>query len=392
MTTDAAPPLSPAQQSWRLLAASAIGLFLWFTNGVVASRAGYVPDWFVVGDPLVGAGCLAVVLWRRRFPVAVTLATAAGTAASVVAAGPAMLALCSLATRRRPLEIAGMMVAMVGLSQIYVEHGLGAPVDGPLWVELGTGTLTTGIVAAVGAAIGARRVEVQSLRQRAEIAEREQHARAGHARVQERNRIAREMHDVLAHRISLVSMQAGVLDHRRDLPDEERHVLVRSIAESSHQALDELRQVLGVLRAESETREPPQPSFEDVPNLVDEARSAGLDVEIEAPVSSAPSKTVGRTCYRIVQEGLTNATKHAPGAAVRVRIEPIDDQQLRICIHNTSATGPAPTPPSSGFGLLGLAERVNLAGGTLDHRPTSDGGYVLTACLPWTCPESDEGS
>ncbi|WP_246025242.1 helix-turn-helix transcriptional regulator [Saccharopolyspora antimicrobica] len=155
----------------------------------------------------------------------------------VECAGAALLALCSLSTRRRPVEIGVVVVAYAVASQTAVAL---YPVEMPpasAWLQLAFSTLTAGTAVAVGAAIGARRVEVRSLRERAESAEREQAARAAQARAMERNWIAREMHDVLAHRISLVAMQAGVLDRRRDLSAEENQVLIRGIADGSQQAL-----------------------------------------------------------------------------------------------------------------------------------------------------------
>ncbi len=240
----------------------------------------------------------------------------------------------------------------------------------------------------MGVAIGARRVEVRSLRERAESSEREQAARAAQARALERNRIAREMRDVLAHRISLVAMQAGVLDHRGNLTTEENRTLIRGIADGSHQALGELRDVLGVLRADPGRPEPPHPSLDRIPDLVADARTSGLDVTLTTTVTGEASDVVGRTCYRVIQEGLTNAAKHAPGAHVHVTVEGTAGDELQVSVHSSPATKTTATtttaqPPASGFGLLGLGERITLAGGRLGHHPTPDGGYVLTAHLPW---------
>ncbi|MEV4043906.1 histidine kinase, partial [Streptomyces sp. NPDC049744] len=305
-------------------------------------------------------------------------------AVSALATGAALLAMCSVATRRRPVEIAAVVVAYVAASQLAGGvYPLQDSTGGLWWVQVVVSALTAGIAVAAGMAVGARRVEVRSLRERAESAEREQHARAAQARALERNRIAREMHDVLAHRISLVAMQAGVLDHRGDLSADESRVLVRGIAEGSHQALEELREVLGVLRADPGHPEPPQPSLDRVPDLVADTRASGLDVRLTSSVAATPPDGVGRTCYRIVQEALTNAAKHAPGAVVWVTLDGTAGGTLDIGVRN----GPAPLrpapPPSSGFGLLGLGERVGVVGGELGHCPTPDGGYVLTARLPW---------
>lgn len=365
--------------------AAVVSLPVWLsTLALLRSRSGDPGSWILLGDPLVALGCLTVLRWRRRWPLPVALTVAVASTVSALATGAALLALCSVATRRRPVEIGAVVLAYVTASQLAVRiYPVQDSPDALWWVQVVVPALTAGIAVAAGMAVGARRVEVRSLRDRAESAEREQSARAAQARALERNRIAREMHDVLAHRISLVAMQAGVLDHRGDLSAEENRVLVRGIAEGAHQALEELREVLGVLRTDPGRPEPPQPSLDRVPDLVADARASGLDVGLTSTVTATPPDGVGRTCYRIVQEALTNAAKHAPGAVVRVTLEGDPGGSLGIGVRN----GPAPVrtarPPASGFGLLGLGERVTVAGGELGHRPTSDGGYLLTARLPW---------
>ncbi|MFD5749491.1 sensor histidine kinase [Streptomyces sp. NPDC127033] len=402
-----APRLVWWEQAWRLAAATAVGVPVWLSTGVLLYRqTAEASSWLLTGDPLVALGCLTALLWRRRFPLAVALTVAIASTASSLAIGAVLVALCSLSTRRRPVEIGVVGLAYVIASQFAV--GL-YPVESPpgsQWALLTFPALTAGIAAAVGTAIGARRVEVRSLRDRAEIAEREQTARAAQARARERNRIAREMHDVLAHRISLVAMQAGALDHRGDLTAEENRVLIRGIADGSQQALEELRDVLGVLRADPDRPEPPQPSLDRIPTLAAEARASGLDVALTSAVTGEPSDVVGRTCYRIVQEGLTNAAKHAPGAHVHITLEGTAGDGLDVSVRNSSAattsssTASSTTasyapknarPPESGFGLLGLAERIGLTGGQLDHHPTSDNGYVLSVHLPWPDPVHEKG-
>ncbi|WP_020672420.1 sensor histidine kinase [Amycolatopsis nigrescens] len=389
MIADVAPRLGWWQQTWRLVAAAALGIPVWLSTGVLLrGQAMETSSWFVTGDPLVAFGCLTALLWRRRFPFAVALTVAIASTASILATGAALLALCSISTRRRPVEIGIVGLAYVTASQFTAGfYPIQSP-PGSLWLQLALPALSAGIAVAIGMAVGARRVEVRSLRDRAESAEREQTARAAQARAMERNRIAREMHDVLAHRISLVAMQAGVLDHRGDLTAEQNRVLIRGIADGSHQALEELRGVLGVLRADPGRPEPPQPTLDRVPELVAEARTSGLDVTLTTTVTGTPSDVVGRTCYRIVQEGLTNAAKHAPGAPVHIVVNGSAGDDLHVTVQNSPATATAAQPPTSGFGLLGLAERVTLAGGKLDHHPTPDNGYLLTAQLPW--PNHDD--
>ncbi|MEU9221863.1 histidine kinase [Streptomyces sp. NPDC048376] len=382
---DVVPRLGAWQHAWRLLVAAVVSVPIWLaTLALIRNESGDPGSWILVGDPLVALGCLTALRWRRRWPRTVAVTVTIASAVSALATGAALLAMCSVATRRRPVEIAAVVVAYVAASQLAGGvYPLQDSTGGLWWVQVVVSALTAGIAVAAGMAVGARRVEVRSLRERAESAEREQHARAAQARALERNRIAREMHDVLAHRISLVAMQAGVLDHRGDLSADESRVLVRGIAEGSHQALEELREVLGVLRADPGHPEPPQPSLDRVPDLVADTRASGLDVRLTSSVAATPPDGVGRTCYRIVQEALTNAAKHAPGAVVWVTLDGTAGGTLDIGVRN----GPAPLrpapPPSSGFGLLGLGERVSVVGGELGHRPTPDGGYVLTARLPW---------
>ncbi|WP_370934431.1 sensor histidine kinase [Amycolatopsis sp. cg13] len=380
------------QQGWRLTAAALLGAFAWLTIAAQLPEGSDDPriGWLLFGDPIIGVGCLVATLWRRKYPLSVATGVVIVSAVSSSAGGAALLVLGSLATRRRPLETAFIGFACVATGA--VTEGIyprGADPD-PWWLSVAFIVLITGIVVAVGAAIGARREELQSLRERAESAEREQVARAAEARIVERHRIAREMHDVLAHRVSLVAMQAGVLGHRTDLAPDQVSLLAKGIADGAHQALEELREVLGVLRASPGGLEPPQPSLATLPALVADARALGVNVAYTPESIGTPPDLLARTVYRIVQEGLTNAGKHAPGAEVRVTVEGGEGDGLRVTVRDSGTASGEKPPPSAGFGLLGLSERVELAGGELDHHADPGGGFVLTAWLPW--PARGEGS
>ncbi|MFI5902376.1 sensor histidine kinase [Streptomyces cyaneofuscatus] len=370
----------------RLGAAAAVGVMLWLLTGAMLPP-GCVADscsWYVTGDPLIALGCLMAVAWRRRYPVPVALAVSVASAASTLASGAALLAIGSLAARRRPAGIAAVAAAFV-VAPLFTMALY--PVDRPpgsLWVQLALQVLTAGVAVATGWAVGARRAEVLSLRERARSAEREQAALADRARMLERNRIAGEMHDTLAHRISLVALQAGALDHRADLAAEDRGVLVRGIADGAHRALEDLRDVLGVLRAELPDRPgPPRPSWDHVPDLVADARASGMDVVLTVDPSARPPDGVGDLCYRVVREALTNAAKHAPGAPVRITLDGEPGGALGIAVRNGPAARTNARPPASGYGLPGLAERIRSVGGTLGHHRAPDGGFVLSARLPW---------
>jgi len=237
--------------------------------------------------------------------------------------------------------------------------------------------------------VRSRRQLVLSLRDRAERAESEQQLRVTQARALERTRIAREMHDVLAHRISLLSLHAGALEIHPGAALAEVAGAAGVIRASAHQALEDLREVIGVLRepAGGEAPERPQPTLRELPALADESRTAGVKVHLELRVDDAaelPAGT-GRAAYRIVQEGLTNARKHAPGTAVRVCVTGAAGTGLTISIRNPAPVGSrtAAALPGTGAGLVGLAERATLAGGRLTSGRGADGEFTLSAWLPW---------
>jgi signal transduction histidine kinase len=242
-----------------------------------------------------------------------------------------------------------------------------------------------------GMFVRARRQLVVSLRDRAERAEAEQQLRVEQARQAERARIAREMHDVLAHRISLLSLHAGALEFRPDAPPEEVARAAGVIRASAHQALEDLRAVIGVLRdgpGGDGAPERPQPTLADLPALVDESRAAGMRVSFSSSLAddAVVPDGVGRNAYRVVQEGLTNARKHARGSAVDVVVAGSPGEGLEIEIRNrlpVGALAAAAEIPGAGTGIVGLAERASLAGGRLEHGRTDAGDYRLWAWLPW---------
>ena len=254
------------------------------------------------------------------------------------------------------------------------------PGGGSYWADVGASLLMAGVVIGWGLFVRARRELVRSLRAQADRA-------ADEARAAERRRIAREMHDVLAHRLSLLSVHAGALEFNPDAPAEEVAAAAGVIRESAHSALDELREVIGVLREDGgeSLTQPPQPTLADLAALIEESRAAGMRITAAIELGdAAPPAAVGRTAYRIAQEGLTNARKHAPGAAVT-----LDGRRARragctsrCAASRAVAVGAGPALPGAGTGLIGLAERVSLAGGELEHGVDPDGAFVLRARLP----------
>jgi signal transduction histidine kinase len=341
-------------------------------------------------DIVVGTiACLTLWL-RRRHPVEVAVFTVTASAFSALAAGPALMATFNAAIRASSRALAGIvaltLAAVAILPLLY-------PGSDPYIAQLLIGLLLTAVVFGWGLFVRAQRSVVQSLRERAERLESEQRLRVEQAREAERLRIAREMHDVLAHRVSLLSLQAGALEFRPDAPREEIAEAAGVIRATAHAALEELREVIGVLRegAEGSAPEPPQPMLGQVPALVDESRAAGMRVRcsIDAPADETMPAALGRAAYRVVQEGLTNARKHAPAAAVEVTISAAAGERLVVEVVSRRPVGvpaaatPAEPLPGAGSGLIGLAERVALTGGELQHGPDAAGDFVLRATLPW---------
>jgi len=249
------------------------------------------------------------------------------------------------------------------------------------------GVVIQGAAVGWGLFIHSRRQLVLSLRDRAARAETEARLRAEQAQRRARDEIAREMHDVLGHRLSLLSVHAGALEFRPGAPAEEVVRAAKVIGENAHLALQDLREVLGVLRAP--VGELPQPTIGDVQQLVAESGRAGMRVALHEDTAGPVPDLAGRTAYRVVQEALTNARKHAPGAEVQVRLAGAPGQGLTVEVCNRPPgprSVPAPGAPpgrGTGQGLAGLAERVALAGGALEHGPTGAGGWRLAARLPW---------
>ncbi|WP_329083991.1 MULTISPECIES: sensor histidine kinase [unclassified Streptosporangium] len=345
------------------------------------------PVWRDVDQVVGGLGCAATLL-RRRWPVPLAVALLlVGTWAHYLT-GPAMVAVFTVAATR-PWRVTAWVVALAF-----------APLPVFLWrvAELSEERAGSALTyfALIAGAIGwglfrrSRQQLIASLRERAELAEAGAELRAEWARRETREEIAREMHDVLGHRLSMLSVHAGALEFN---PDASRTEIARAagvIRESAHLALRDLREVIGVLRAGPEEGERPQPELADLARLVAEARATGGRIELTGPPDGpVPPPLVGRTAYRIVQEALTNARKHAPGAAVAVEVSGDPAGRLAVEVRNAPPPGPAPVSGAGesagaggGQGLIGLAERARLAGGELTAGP-ADGGFRVRAWLPW---------
>jgi signal transduction histidine kinase len=342
-------------------------------------------------DITVGLASLALVPLLARWPVLAAVLLSLLAAVSPAATPPATLAVLLVACWRR----FGVAVAVAGIGiAAHLIRGAWEPISG-----LPYGWYAVLVCVAYAALVGwgtlirSRHALIFSLRDRAERAEADQARRVAEARAAERARIAREMHDVLAHRLSLLATYAGALAYRPDAPPEQLSSAAEVVRSGVHQALDELREVIGVLRDDSlpdlAAGRSPLPGIAGLPELIGESRAAGTRVETAGaawPATGLPD-AAGRTAYRVVQEGLTNARKHAPGQPVSVTLDGGPGAGLDVSVVNQ--LGPAPASagaaapvPGTGTGLIGLTERLELAGGKLDWRNSGD-EFRLCAWLPW---------
>jgi signal transduction histidine kinase len=358
---------------------------------IVGQASSHESSGLLILDIAVGVVACALVPVMLRWPVPGAVALAVLAALSPAATPAATLGTLYVA-QRRPLAIA---VAAGGADVVaHLIRGLWRP-NGSLpyawWAVL--------VIAAGAALVGwgqgdrARQALLASLRERARRAEAEQASRVAEARVAERARIAREMHDVLAHRLSLLATYAGALEYRPDAPPEQLARAAGVVRAGVHQALDELREVITVLRDDDDVDgKHPLPGLADLDGLIAETRDAGTAVDVTRRVTQPEDLPggLGRTAYRVVQEGLTNARKHAPGRPVRVLLA--GKPGGRLVVELANPVGPAdPVINGSGTGLIGLTERVRLAGGEIDHTISADGEFVLRAWLPWPAETADTG-
>lgn len=345
----------------------------------------HVPPGLAVVDQVVGALACAAVWLRRRWPLGLAVAMTPVTFVSDTAGGAGLIALFTLAVHRPFRYVAWVGGVNAALAPLY--YWLRPDADVPYVVSVPFAVVLTVAIVGWGMFVRAKRQLLLSLRDRARRAETEARLRAEQAQRLAREAIAREMHDVLAHRLTLLSVHAGALEFRPDAPPAETARAAGVIRESAHEALQDLREIIGVLRAgEPDDTGRPQPTLAALDTLVAESREAGMKVSLDQRVDdpAAVPASVGRTAYRIAQEGLTNARKHAPGAEVTVSVGGAPGEGLAIAVRNPPPEGEVPPVPGSGQGLIGLTERATLAGGRLEHGATPDGGFEVRAWLPWS--------
>lgn len=335
---------------------------------------------------------VAPLVWRRRFPLS-TFAVAASVALVQWGAGVTLAAdvalliyLYTVASRYR-VRVGVLAAAVVELGVVLAatRWDLAASLDLP-WLP--AVVLLSGPVAAallLGMSVRARRESMAALSDRARQLERERDQQAALAVAAERRRIARELHDVVAHSVSVMVTlsDAAVLKAGRE-PQRAADAM-RQVSTTGHQALDEMRRLLGVLRSEDDPEgRHPQPGIGSIDALVSQVRAAGLAVEVEVtgPLGAVPAGE-GLAVFRIVQESLTNALKHARGAThARVGIA-VNDDVIEVEVRDDGTSTDADPAGAAGLGLVGMRERVAVYGGTLDAGHDADGGWQVRARLPW---------
>ena len=341
--------------------------------------------------------CATVPLaFRRRWPLGVLCVVMGAIALDSLVVGkapqglevllPALIAVYSVAAyadQRRALI--GLAVGFVGtvieasLDPEVVTLGQLVIVEGGFFVGLGGGAWLTGRF------VRARRLEAERSEHRAARIERDHKELARAAVVAERGRIARELHDVIAHSVSLMGVQAGAVERVLEHDPEHARETLRSIQSTARESVGELRRLLGILRADEEPAAlAPQPGLDRLAALVEESRRAGSPAELTVEGRARPLPAgIELSAYRVVQEALTNARKHAPGADTQVLVT-YGPAELELCVRNgaVTTTNGAARLPGTGHGIVGMRERVALYGGSLETHAEEGGDFVVRARLP----------
>jgi len=346
---------------------------------------------------LAAIGAAVMLVWRHRWPVLVTGIALVPPLLLTSDSLAALIALAALTVHRTGWYRWGGTALVYLATAVAVWHDTRRPLENTVAGEfVGNGTTPGTIISvlAIAALLTAVPLTVGLVRwgreENTRLAIGQHELRAEMARREERARIAREMHDVLGHRLSLLSLQAGALEVTTD-EDAPAAEAARTVRTTAKQSLDDLRQVIGVLRENPAASEPtpgaappPQPTLADIPELIADARRAGLLVNstimLDQAVSAPPHVATG--AYRIMQEALTNVLRHSPGVPADVTVRGGPGVGLAIQVVNPLHPQPPPSP-GSGTGLTGVHERATLLGGRMGAGPTAERVFVLQVWLPW---------
>jgi signal transduction histidine kinase len=376
----------------------AVWLQMWIPRVLIGGGRGIPREMLPFGRPestpaaafALVALCILPLAVRRRYPLAVLAVVAGATTLYQLLGFPPSMALIgmlvalytvgTLVDRRRLMVWA---VVCGGLVVVTAVPPWGSTM---FWADLARNFSTLAVAAAIGDATRNRRAYIAEVEQRALEAERTREEEALRRVDEERLRIARELHDITAHSLSIVAVQSGAALHVLDSdPGAARGALV-AIRDTSRDALNELRAILGVLRGSGEAPEgaplTPTPGLSRIADLVAPLRDAGLSVDLAAPETDDPLPTfVDASAYRIVQEALTNVLRHGGTASVQVKLHRDDDTLFLEVLDDGSGTA-APEPTVEGHGIAGRRERALALGGTFEAGPAQGGGWRVAATLP----------
>jgi signal transduction histidine kinase len=376
------------EQIWWWIAVSAFAIANFSVSVPVIATVYQVPVLAAFAVGILQTGSVVLSLLAPRLSIA---AWVAGTALFLLFGTPTpgapwpldvtgLLSLCALLLSlglRRPIRegVIGWALGVGTSVAILLFVGVGAIAVGSVGGVVANLVTTTAISAFVLllAILIAQRGQM-----RGELAEEQQ--RRG--LVEERNRIARELHDVVAHSMSVIQVQASTAPYRLPSLDDAARAEFGDIASSARSAMQEMRQLLGVLRSERTTAEAmPQPGIAQIVDLAPSLERAGIAVTIDIDPSLPSTGVASTAAFRIVQESLSNVVRHAPGAAARVSAH-TNDGSIVLTIENDAPAAAPPVSHTPGHGLIGMRERCVLLGGTLDAGPTPSGGYRVVASLP----------
>jgi signal transduction histidine kinase len=340
---------------------------------------------------VLGLAATAVLVLRRRAPTATFLVSSAlvfalftldHSAGAVAVVAPAV-ALYSLALTRGRVHI---VVAVIGASVAVVVADLifAGPNTHALTTQTAAHVALVAVPVLAAEALRNRRAYVRVLLERLELAERTREEEARGRAEQERLRIARELHDIVAHTLTTINVQAGVAAHLLDRDLGNARDALATIETASHDALEEMRSILGVLREPRNGNAPlePPPDLAAVRTLIERTRNSGLDIrfEVEGDPQHVPD-AVQLATFRIVQESLTNARRHAPGAATRVNLA-YRSNRLRLAIENELSNTGSGRKGAAGVGIAGMRERARALGGTFEAQ-RSERQFRVVAELPY---------
>ena len=354
-------------------------------NRMLVTAAVMVGTWMLLPFALRHAARVRDPRSAQAGPLsALVAATIISATVSIAEYRPSVfIAAFSAASRRSRLWMATVCAAMVASELVTIDlsrsEGLNAPGKLGFFIAI---ILPAVVVLVVGLVRSNQKERTIALQAQAELTHEEMATRENFARQEERDRIARDMHDTLSHRLSMIAVYAGGLAYRKDLDPEETRKSARTIRDEAEAAVGDLREALHSLR--SEGRIDPR---EGVESLVERSRQAGMEVEVRYQAGAGPqsleelSTMAGHALNRAVQEGLTNARKHAPGKPVTITIATLADALLITMSNPTAQAGEKSSVHSGGYGIVGMRERASVVGGSLQVND-EEGRFSWTLRLP----------